>query len=208
MNTNAFSKEISLTKGLATQERWVFKVRNKDLQWDSISLAIGLKPGWQFGPINSVSGIHLGAQQNGTSGSFYSISQNSVYTLSTGANASNLIDLCYYYDNTADLNTLASPGANILSTIFDFTSWPARNEARFVQTALTATDFDNCQNDSLIITNTFVYQSGKRKCKMVAPGQVYSFIRGDYKGLIKFTQVDGAESGDMTMDLKFQPLNR
>lgn len=208
LNANAFSKEISLTKGLATQERWVFKVRNKDLQWDSISLIIGLKPGWQFGPITSVSGIHLGAQQNGVSGSFYSISQNSVYTLSTGANASNLIDLCYYYDNTGDLNTLASPGANILYTIFDFTSWPVRNEARFVQTALTATDFDNCQNDSLIITNTFVYQSGKRKCKMVSPGQVYSFIRGDYKGLIKFTQVDGAESGDMTMDIKFQPLNR
>lgn len=208
LNANAFYKEISLTKGLATQERWVFKVRNKDLQWDSISLTIGLKPGWQFGPITAVSGIHLGAQQNGVSGSFYSISQNSVYTLSTGANASNLIDLCYYYDNTGDLNTLASPGANILSTIFDFTSWPVRNEARFVQTTLTAADFDNCHNDSLIIANTFVYQSGKRKCKIIAPGQVYSFIRGDYKGLIKFTQVDGAESGDMTMDLKFQPLNR
>lgn len=208
LNTNAFSKEISLTKGLATQERWVFKVRNKDLQWDSVSLVIGLKPGWQFGPIISVSGIHLGAQQNGTFGSFYSISQNSVYTISTGANASNLIDLCYYYDNTGDLNTLASPGANILSTIFDFTSWPVRNEARFVQTTLTAADFDNCHNDSLIIANTFVYQSGKRKCKIIAPGQVYSFIRGDYKGLIKFTQVDGAENGEMTMDLKFQPLNR
>lgn len=208
LNATAFSKEISLAKGLATQERWVFRIRNKDLQWDSVSLVVGLKSGWQFGPVTTVSGIHLGAQQNGTFGSFYSISQNSVYTLSTGANASNAIDLCYYYDNTGDLNTLASPGANILTTIFDFTSWPVRNEARFVQTTLTATDFDNCQNDSLIIANTFVYQSGKRKCKIIAPGQVYSFIRGEYKGLIKFTQVNGAESGDMTMDIKYQPLNR
>lgn len=206
LNTSAFSKEITFTKGLATHERWVFAVRNKDMQWDSVSLSVDLKPGWQFGPITTVTGIQLGAQQNNSFGSFYSISQNLVATLAIGANSSSFYDLCYYFDNTGDMNTLASPGANISTSIFDLSSWAVKNEARFMQTTLTASDFDNCHNDSLIISNTFVYQSGKRKCKLLAPGDVYSFIRGDYKGLIKFTQVVGAESGNVVMDIKYQPL--
>lgn len=206
LNCNSFTTEIFLTKGFSSQEKWVFSVRNKDLRWDSVWVNVGLNPGWQFGPITHISGIQLGAQQNASIGSFYSLSQNSVYTFSNAQNSQNFVDLCYYYDNAGDLNSLASPGANIASSIFDFSSWNIRNEARFVQTSLSVSDFDNCQNDSLIISNTFVYQSGKRKCKLLTPGNVYSFIRGEYKGLIKFTQVEGAETGTMTMDIKYQNL--
>lgn len=206
LNCNSFTTVISLTKGFSTQEKWVFSVRNKDLRWDSVWVNVGLNPGWQFGPITHISGIQLGAQQNASIGSFYSLSQNSVYTFSNAQNSQNFVDLCYYYDNAGDLNSLASPGANIATSIFDFSSWSIRNEARFVQTSLSVSDFDNCQNDSLIISNTFVYQSGKRKCKLLTPGNVYSFIRGEYKGLIKFTQVEGAETGTMTMDIKYQNL--
>lgn len=206
MNCISFTTEISLTKGFSTQEKWVFRVRNKDLRWDSVWVNVGLNSGWQFGPITHITGIQLGAQQNQNIGSFYSFLQNSVYSFINAQNSAGLIDLCYYYDSAGDLNSLASPGANIDPSIFNFTSWSIRNEARFVQTSLSVADFDNCQNDSLIISNTFVYQSGKRKCKLLSPGNIYSFIRGEYKGLIKFTQVEGAENGSMTMDIKYQNL--
>ena len=204
LNSNSFSTILSLTKGLYNEERWVFRVRNKDMQWDSVSLNIGLNPYWKFGPITSFSNIELGAQNNPSVGSFFSITNNSIHNFASATNAQSIMALCYYYDSAGDLNSLASPAANIPSTIFDFAAWTTRNEARFVQTSLSSNDFDNCQNDSLIIANTFVYQSGKRKCKLLAPGNIYSFIEGDIKGLIRFNEVVGTDAGTMKMDIKIQ----
>ncbi len=206
LNSNSFTTVIALTKGLYNEERWVFRVRNKDMQWDSISLNIGLNPYWQFGPITSFANIELGAQNNSSVGSFFSITNNSVHNFVSASSLQSLMELCYYYDSSGDLNTLASPAANIPTSIFDFASWTARNEARFNLLTISSTDFDNCQNDSLLIANTFVYQSGKRKCKNLAPGNIYSFIRGNIQGLIRFNEVNGTDAGTMKMDIKIQKL--
>jgi hypothetical protein len=206
VNTEWLTATFLLTKGPAANERWVFRIRNTHMEWDSLSLNISLDPNTHYSPITFLSGIRLGAQGQEDVGSFFSLSENQVFTTDSAFLFQSIMDLCYYYDASGDLNTLASPGANISDDIYPgppfLSSWTTRNEARFIQTTLDPGIFAASQNDSLILSNGFVYQSGKRKAKLLQPGLIFSFIRGPYKGRIHIQEVNGTAAGNLLMDIK------
>lgn len=209
MNVNAFQKIISITKGLSDWEKWEFRIRNKHNDWAIISLTITKDANSKFGKITTIPIIRLGAQNNTTYGSFFSIMKQAVYTLTEAYNSQTDIDLLYYYDFLqAEDNSIASPGASMSPTVYtgtmDVNNWTIRNETRFVQSAITTADFDKATDDSLLIANTFIYPNGKRKCKNLKVGDIYTFIRNNKTGMIKVLNVVGKDDGYIEFSIKVQ----
>jgi hypothetical protein len=121
-----------------------------------------------------------------------------------------LIDLVYYFDPiTGDNNSIASPGANIDSTLFTgpwpIQSWPVKNTTRFESATISPVSFNSSINDSLILANTFPYASGKRKAKNLTAGNIYSFVsQTGIKGIFKVIDVSGTDAGSIKISLKIQ----
>jgi hypothetical protein len=116
----------------------------------------------------------------------------------------------YYYDSkSGDNNTIASPGSNIDSTLFSdpwpLQSWTVKNTTRFEITTISSSEFNDCNNDSLILSNTFPYASGKRKAKNLVAGNIYSYVsQSGKKGIFKVNEVTGTEAGLINISLKQQ----
>jgi len=129
-----------------------------------------------FGDINYFSSVELGAQNNAV-GNFFSLSEDSVYSLNSAYENQNTIDLCYYYDFIdTDENTIASPGANIDNSVFPGTSglsnWAIRKTSRFKTANITEQDFMNATNDSLLIV-VYGQSDGNRKAKNLQSGNIF-----------------------------------
>lgn len=207
-----FTYQKQIIKGIARNEKWSFYVRDRNgRKSELISLKLQLDSASIFGAIKTISSIKLGAQNNTEFGSFYSLSTQTVYNQAEAYENQSLIHLLYFYDLIeTDANTISSPGASIDASVFQgptgLSDWSLKNVARFVyQSNLTAADFDQSKNDSLILSNTFEFSIGKRKAKNLAQGQVYSFItESGIKGLFKVLQVDEKESGSIEIAIKMQ----
>ena len=209
-----FDEELTITtseaKGLAETEVWSFYCRDRDgRESATISLTIGLKGGAVFGDIREYEEIEFGAQENGQDGSFFSLEEGNLYDLTDAYANQGKIDLLYYYDNVdSDENTIASPGANISTSIFagqmGLVNWTIRNTSRFVKRDnISQEEFEACANDSLIIANTFDFETGKRKAKNLASGHIYSFVTENGKqGLFMVKGVEGEETGKIRVSIK------
>ena len=209
MNVNSFNKVIRITKDLSDWERWEFKIRNKNNEWSNVAITLYKDAASKFGHIVSIPLIRLGAQNNSTIGSFFGIGANSVFNLNAAYNSQSAIDLLYCYDFLqGEANTIASPGANIDSSVYvgsmGITKWALRNETRFVLSTVSVANFDNAKHDSILIANTFVYPNGKRKCKNLKAGDIYVFIRNNKIGMLKVLNVQGTDAGTIDFSLKIQ----
>ncbi len=210
--TEHFEYSRRITKGLAKSETRIFYVRDRDgRKSDELTLTLRLDSASIFGGIRHIPSVTLGAQNNPSTGSFYSINADKTYTLTEAGASQGLINLVYYFDNIeSDMNTIASPGANVDALVFPgvsgLTTWTVRNTTRFkYQGNISPDEFDLCRNDSLILSNTFEFESGFRKAKNLAAGQVYSFVTdGGYKGLFKVTDVQGTDAGLATIEIKIK----
>ena len=173
---NAASLNISKTiiKGLSSEDKWTFIVRDKAGNSASLSFNIYADTNSAFGPVITVPSIILGAQNNTTTGSFLDIKNVTVYNLQQAYGIQDSIEILYYYDAiTSDANTIASPNANIDASVFPGTyglsNWIVKNETRYLLTTLTDNDFTNFNNDSLLI-GTYNETLSKRKAKNLAAG--------------------------------------
>ncbi|MBU1010258.1 MAG: hypothetical protein KKD74_08995 [Bacteroidetes bacterium] len=210
--TNRLSYSGFVTKGISATESWRFYVRDRGgNQSDTISLTLHTDEASVFGPITTVPSLEMTAQNHLDARSFYSLAQNSTYSLESAYINQEFIDLLYYYDAIeTDANTIASPGANIDASVFpgEFgpANWTTRHTVRFIQRPLlTPADFNACQNDSLILANTFVFSSGYRKAKNLAVDQVYAFVtEAGLKGIFQVTQLEGQDEGSITVSIKMQ----
>jgi hypothetical protein len=215
IDTALFTKHLEysriIVKGIAASETWTFYVRDRARRIsEEISLTVGLDKSSQYGRIDSLK-LMLGAQENSTRGSFASLTSGKVYTTTEAYANQALIHLVYYYDPvTGDQNTVASPGANIDGSIFSgpegLANWSIKNTTRFnPATNLTTADFDRCRNDSLILTNTFDFETGKRKAKTLTAGQIYSFVTDSgIQGLFKVNSVTGKQDGTISLTVKMK----
>lgn len=211
MNSTGFRWETALSKGSSKAETWSFYVRDREGNAsDTIHITIKLDSNSVYGKIISVPEIILGAQDNTVDPEFYSLTTKQTYNAAKAYQNQNLIDLVYYYDPiTGDNNSIASPGANIDSTLFTgsnaIKSWLIKNTTRFEYTTLTGTDFNASNNDSLILANTFPFASGKRKAKNLVAGNIYSFVtQNSQKGLFMVNNVSGTNAGSIKISLKIQ----
>ena len=206
-NSTQIDKDIKIFKNSDSIQNISIIIRNKAGLSKSIILKIA-KNGSLYQPVIYFPEIILGAQQNSSTGSFCSLQNGMVYSLSNAFLNQELIDLLYYYNST-DHNTIGSPGANI-SGVYSGNNapefWAVRNTTYFSRTTLNIpiSSFDNSLNDSLIIAN--IFSNGGRKIKLLLPGQIWAFQTKDGKfGLIKIKEVDGLETGTVKFAIKLQP---
>ena len=195
-------------KGINDSEKLIFIIRDKDGKSAQISLNIRKDSSSTFGNVNYFPSIDLGAQNN-SMGSFYSLTEDSVYSLNSAFANQDKIDLCYYYDLIdTDENTIASPGANINTSVYTgangLSNWTTRRTTRFKTASISANDFLNANNDSLLII-AYGQSDGTRKAKNLKTGDIFSFKNNDGKvGLFKVNSVSGTDAGNVNISIKVQ----
>lgn len=153
--------------------------------------------------------VKIGAQSNTSTGGFYSVSENKVYTQDAAAANPDAIDiLCFYELETGNNIALASPGSGI-NGIFTGTTapetWTVQDTTFFCATDLTPAQFDAVvETDELIVTS-FDESNARKKAKDMKIDDVYSFKvqSGDY-GLLKVTAVTQGADGDVTFEVKMK----
>ncbi len=208
MNTPKLNFEKTFVKGIKTFEKWIFIIRDKDGNSAEISVNVKKDTSSAYGQINFYPTIVLGAQNNAT-GSFYALSEDSVYSQQNAFNNQDKIDMCYYYDFIeTDENTIASPGANIDESVYPgangLSNWTILKTSRFKLTDLTESDFFNATNDSLLIAS-YGQTEGKRKAKNLQNGNIFSFKNEDGKvGLFMVNSVSGTDEGTVDISIKVQ----
>jgi len=209
----SYFKEVEITKGLEDIEEIEFIIRDIKGNSDSTSLTITKNPDIIYGKVIEYSNIKLGAQNNTEFGSFLSLENGIVYSLEGGYNNSELINIVAYYDDFDKLEEwiIASPGANIGESVFPgefaLSNWETINTTRYPSSAIDVTveEFDNAQNDSILLVHSFAFDSGKRKCKYLEAGDIFSFVREDNLiGMFKVVSTSGTNSGSIVVDFKIQ----
>jgi len=211
-STITYTKEI--VKGMADEEKWSFYVRDRaGRKSNTISILLNKDSNSVYGNINFLPEITFGAQNNNAFGSFLSLLSGQVFEQDDAYNLQSDINLLYYYDLIEeDENTIASPGANLDDSFFPgptgLTNWSTRNTTRFeLRENITESDFTLCQNDSLILYNTFEFASGKRKSKNLIAGNIFAFVtESGIKGLFLVHEVEDQEEGKIKISIKMQEI--
>jgi len=211
-NHKTIEEELTLVKGLADSEEWEFIIRDKSGHSASIGFTITKNPIVEYSEIDKFQNLKLGAQNNIEFGSFLALSNGLIYNLEGAYNNSGLIDITYYYDNfdAMDGYVLASPGANIGETAFPgefaIANWNTINTTRYsaAKLSITPEEFDAAANDSILIANSFAFESGKRKAKSLAADDIYSFVRGNRTGMFKVLSTSGTDNGYIIIDVIIQ----
>ncbi|MFC2115388.1 hypothetical protein ACFLTU_02880 [Bacteroidota bacterium] len=208
MHTPALKISRLITKSLSETETWSFYVKDMEgNQSDTISLILTRKAGSQFGPILRFDSLRLGAQNHVTAGNLLSLPSGQAVSFPEGSRVQEEIWLLYYYDNLeSDKHTIASPGANIDASIYDFNGWTQKNTSRFIANSSAGSDaFRQASNDSLILLNSFDFESGKRKAKELNAGDIYSFeMENGTKGMFMISEVNGTVDGWVEFEMILQ----
>jgi len=210
MNVSTLDINKTIIKGLAAKDTWTFIVRDKNGNSASVSFNIFADSSSVFGSIVTIPSIILGAQNNTSIGSFLDIKNKLVYNLDQAYAIQDSIEILYFYDAIqTDANTIASPNANIDASVFPGTSgltnWTVKNETRYLQTSLSASDFESFYNDSILIA-TYNETLAKRKAKNLVAGDIYVFRTAKNKlGMFKVLNVTGTDAGTVEIKVKMQP---
>jgi hypothetical protein len=151
----------------------------------------------------------LGAQENTESGGYYSVSMNKVFTQSIAFSNQTAIDiLCFYEAESGNNIALASPGSGI-NGIFTGDSapenWTTLNTTFFLNTTLTAAQFDALAETDQIIVSSFNEVDSRRKAKDMQPGLVVAFKTEDGTyGLLKVIEVAQGAAGQVKFEIKIK----
>jgi hypothetical protein len=210
--SETYSKEITITKGLEDIDNWEFVIRDFEGNKSSTYLTITKDPTVNYGEIDEFVNVQLGAQFNSVIGSFFSFSNGTVYNMEGAYNMQENINMVYYYDDFDKLeeNIITSPGGNIGDVAFPgeyaISNWTTVNTTRYSREKLSINieDFETAVNDSILIANSFAYESGGRKTKFLKPGDLYSFVWDNKTGIFKVVSTSGTTDGNIIVDIKVQ----
>lgn len=206
MNTASMNFVRKISKGLDSLETWTFIIRDKNGNSASVSFNLLKSQTSAFGEVNEYQSLLLGAQNNTSTGSFFSFISKKVYTLSEAFQKQDSIDLVYYYGSEG--NTIASPGANIETGVFTgsaaLENWSVRRTTRFKTAGFTQTEFETMANDSLLIAS-YGISEGNRKAKYLTSGNIYVFKTQSGKyGVFLVKTVNGTADGNIEIAVKIQ----
>jgi hypothetical protein len=203
-----FTIEIIRNKNVEETEVWKFETTDNAGHTVNFSITIT----GDFGPIKSYTDILLGAQDNPTIESFVSYSNNTFtkYFQADAFNHQADIDMFCFFENTPDhpnMMTLAAPGSNITGIFTGATApenYTMKNVTFYVQTTLTALEFDAVENDAKILS-VFDPENKYKKANQLDAGDVVAFwLQSGKYGLLKVTDVQGTEDGTLEFDVKIQ----
>ena len=201
---STYTLEASFTAvSEAGVERIEFKVTDKDGQSAMIDLQITTELGTT--PINTFPMKILGSYQSATGSSFASI-DGSVYTLQQAYANQAAIDFLYWWGASTSA-TIGAPDDANANLVFTGTNglpnWTIKNATRFKTTTLTATEFDAITNGLDLAANAA--GADQTRIGNLAVGNVFAFkaVTGKH-GLIKVTDINTGEAGDITIDVKVE----
>lgn len=155
----------------------------------------------------------LGGQTNSNLGSFYSVSEDSIYLTSRANVKQEFIDLIYYFGSqTGDSSVIAAPSDVVFNNVqdqnphFAVKSWTERNDTKFLKLNLSQSQFIALNNDSLLSADL----SGSltlTKATKLKVGDVYGFkLDAGRLGLFYVKAIDNtnALTRAITIDIKVQ----
>jgi hypothetical protein len=188
------------------QEKWYFKVTDKNNQTKEISFTITTEAVTTYGPINEFSMKILGAQDNATGSSFASI-DGTVYSITDAKANAAKIDWLYFYGAT-NLATLASPNDADAASVFNnatwgLQTWSVRNNTLFKKVT-DPVDWNGIVNDSLILINTASGVTNTKSNNLVVNNYLSFITASGKKGMIKVESIDGTQTGTITISVKVQ----
>ena len=206
INSSTYTIEMSITKSSSEKELWIFSV--KTLSGITVSDTIILTRNFD---INSFLDNKLGAQNNTTVNTFFSLSDNIAKTYNKADAFANQakIDIFCFYEAGVNNTALSSPGAGITG-IFSGTDSPdnytTKNTTSFQKTTLTTTAFDAVVSDTAIFSKyNDAITTGIKKAKLLVVGDVYAFkLHSGKKGLFKVKEVAPNNDGYVIFDVKVQ----
>ncbi len=206
MNTPSLIYNLEVIKTNAPQEQWTFVIMDRNRIEQSVQIVFTKSDSSKWGKIRTMHDIILGAQENSTIGSFFSLTDTSVMILTQAFENQPMADIVYYYGQYE--GTLASPNEAEAPGFFTgpegIANWTFKNETRYDTTMIQSQVFDQSLNDSLILS-AYEPAAGKKKGKYVQPGMVFSFRSPAGKlGLIKIEDVIPSPSGSVKMTVKIQ----
>jgi hypothetical protein len=206
MNTPGMEYNLEVIKTNAPVEKWTFLAMDRNRMEVSVQIVLTRSEISKWGKIRTMSDIILGAQESGTAGSFFSLTDTSVMTLSQAYENQPMVDVVYYYGQYE--GTLASPNEAEAPGFFTgpqgIASWTVKNETRYDTTMITSEVFNESVNDSLILS-AYEPTAGKKKGKFVQPGMVFSFRSPTGKlGLLKVQEIAPSPAGSVKFTIKIQ----
>lgn len=147
----------------------------------------------------------LGSQYNTTTGGFYSIDENAVYTIANAFQNQSKIDMFCFWEEGNDFS-IASPGSSIngiFTGAYSFDNWTTKNLTMFCKTSLTAAQFDALAETDNIIVTSFDTANDRKKAKQLQSGDVWAFKTTLSKyGLFKVTAVSSDTTGTVSFAIK------
>jgi hypothetical protein len=198
---------LSLIKGLDENETWDFKLIDDDGNYIIVTLNLTKDPNSLYNGITYFDSIILGAQSNVSINGFMSMSHLSYYTIDGAFRNQSDIDFFFYYDSN-DKATMASPGADIPEEVFSGDqapgNWSTRNVTLFHKIDITSIEFYGMYHDGYLIEN-FDPNLALKKAINLAVGDMYLFqMENGKKGLIYILSVDQEKDGKIDMAIKIQ----
>jgi len=151
--------------------------------------------------------VKLGAQNNTTTGGFYSVAENKVYMMDDAAQNQDAIDvLCFYETENGNNIAIASPGTNITGI---FTgpdapeNWTTANTSYFTKTTLTVEQFDALEETDQLIETSFDTTNAFRKAKDLKVDDIYAFqVEVGTYCILKVTEVVQDSIGSVEFEIK------
>ena len=207
INTEQLNIEVHATANSQVgQEKWYFKVTDKNNQTKEISFTITTEAVITYGTINEFSMKILGAQDNATGSSFASI-DGTVYSITDAKANAAKIDWLYFYGAT-NLATLASPNDADAASVFNnatwgLQTWSVRNNTLFKKVT-DPVDWNGIVNDSLILINTASGVTNTKSNNLVVNNYLSFITASGKKGMIKVESIDGTQTGTITISVKVQ----
>jgi len=160
--------------------------------------------------IISYNAVLLGSYSDPTAGSFYSSSNNNVYTVSSANTNQGLIDIVFYFGATNQY-TLAAPsdgsfgtGSGQISSL-GIQNWSTKNATSFKSTSLL--DFSSITKASDIADAYAAGGSADTKANMLVAGSIIAFKTATKYGLCKIVDESGGNTtgkGEMHIQVVVQ----
>lgn len=147
--------------------------------------------------LTSLGSFDLGSYNNST-GSFFSVTNSKIYTVSTAADNQADVDLVYYYESTNEA-TIAAPDDSSLDdfTSLGVSSWTTQNATRFATTDL---DFDTATDQDIADLSA----SASVITKLSVGDVIYYETVDDEVGLIEITAITSGADGTASISVNMK----
>ncbi|MEI6575806.1 MAG: hypothetical protein WCO63_06475 [Bacteroidota bacterium] len=199
-----------ISKSIADTERITITVMDMSRHMASVSFLLIRDKSAAWGAIYDYTSLKLGAQASNVYQPCLSLQPEHIYPPDSASNLQDIIDVLYYYNPGGGVpiyaSVFSSPGETEAPQFYPFlNSWTVKNTTYYnMTTTVTASDFNNCHNDSLLIS---AYDGGiaKRKFKFAVNGNVIPFqIASGKRGLILVKDIQGTTAGFAEIAIKIQ----